>query len=52
MHERVREPHGEKVERHEGAGDDCEYRRVTSLALRVLDREAHRLMTGVEQEND
>ena len=50
--QRLREPHGEEVQRHEGAADDREHRRVAGLALGVVDREAQRLVAGEEQEDD
>ena len=52
MDERVREAHGEEVERHEGARGDREHRRVARLALAVLDRVAQRVIRRVEQEDD
>ena len=50
--QRVGEPHGHEVQRHERAGDDREDGGVARLALRVLDREAQRLVGRVEQEHD
>jgi hypothetical protein len=46
------EAHGEEVDRHEGAGHHGEHRRVARLAVAILDREAQRLVAGVEQEDD
>ena len=46
------EAHGHEADRDERAGDDREDRRVARLALRVLDREAQRLVARVEQEDD
>ena len=50
--ERLRQAHGEEVERHEGARGDREHRRVAGLALAVLDRVAQRVVGRVEQEDD
>ena len=52
MHEPLREPHGEEVERHERPRHDREHARVARLALGILDREAQRLIGGEEQEHD
>ena len=52
MDERLGEPHGQEVERHERPGGDREDGRVAGLSLAVLDRVAERVVGGVEQEDD
>src|SRR3954447_16657078 len=52
VRERLGEAHGDEVERHEGAGGDREHRGGARLPLRVLDREAQRVVDAVEEEDD